>query len=77
MGSKWAGEAFIRVLRLEMQMQELRIDACMLNPGVVKPTALQAGGMALMDRYARVRPSFRPSVLVCVRAHLGRCMRTY
>jgi len=50
MGSKWAGEAFIRVLRLEMQMQKLRIDCCMLNPGVVKPTALQAGGMALMDR---------------------------
>jgi len=45
MGSKWAGEAFIRVLRLEMQMQKLRIDCCMLNPGVVKPTALQAGGM--------------------------------
>jgi NAD(P)-dependent dehydrogenase (short-subunit alcohol dehydrogenase family) len=50
MGSKWAGEAFIRVLRLEMALQGLRIDACMLNPGVVKPTALQDGGMAIMEK---------------------------
>jgi NAD(P)-dependent dehydrogenase (short-subunit alcohol dehydrogenase family) len=50
MGSKWAGEAYIQVLRIEMAMQKLRIDASMVNPGFIKPTALVDGGKRLIDR---------------------------
>lgn len=32
---RWAGEAFIQVLRMEMALQGIRIDASMLNPGWV------------------------------------------
>lgn len=51
MSSKWAGEAFIQVLRAEMALQKKRIDSCMLNPGVVKPTGLADGGRAIMEKF--------------------------
>jgi NAD(P)-dependent dehydrogenase (short-subunit alcohol dehydrogenase family) len=50
MASKWSVEAYVQSLRFEMQLRKLRIDACMLNPGVVKPTALAAGGFNLIER---------------------------
>jgi NAD(P)-dependent dehydrogenase (short-subunit alcohol dehydrogenase family) len=51
MASKFAGEAYIQVLRTEMALQGKRIDACMLNPGVVKPTGLADDGKANMERF--------------------------
>jgi len=36
MGSKWAGEAYIQVLRMEMQLRNLRIDGSMISPGFIK-----------------------------------------
>lgn len=33
-----------------MRLQKLPIDACMVNPGFIKPTALMAGGKVLLDR---------------------------
>lgn len=50
MASKWAGEAFCQSLRLEMKMRKLPIDALMVNPGVVKPTKLMSGGMAILEK---------------------------
>eukprot|EP00040_Diaphanoeca_grandis_P013361 m.67492 g.67492 ORF g.67492 m.67492 type:complete len:369 (-) comp23821_c0_seq1:72-1178(-) len=44
MASKWAGESFIQVLRQEMFLQSQRIDACMINPGVIGPTQLKDAG---------------------------------
>ncbi len=32
MASKWSVEAYCQTLRMEMQMRELPIDVCMLNP---------------------------------------------
>lgn len=50
MASKWSVEAFCQTLRMEMQLRELPIDACMLNPGFIKPTALIAGGLPLTQK---------------------------
>jgi NAD(P)-dependent dehydrogenase (short-subunit alcohol dehydrogenase family) len=50
MASKWAGEAFIQVLRMEMQLTNQRIDACMVNPGFIKPTALMSVGKELLEK---------------------------
>ena len=50
MASKWSIEAFCQTLRMEMQLRELPIDACVLNPGFVKPTNLIGGGLPLTDR---------------------------
>jgi hypothetical protein len=36
MGSKWAGEAYIQVLRMEMQLRNIRIDGSMISPGFIK-----------------------------------------
>lgn len=33
MASKWSAEAYIHTLRFELQLRNLNIDACMLNPG--------------------------------------------
>ena len=43
-------QAFCGCLRLEMQLTSQPIDACCLNPGFVKPTALMAGGLELTKR---------------------------
>jgi len=50
LAAKWAGEAVIQGLRMEMMMRELPIDCCMLSPGVVKPTRLAEEGEALLER---------------------------
>ena len=53
--SKWAGEAFLASFRLEMQLAKLPIDAAMINPGFIKPTALMAGGKVLLEKtYAKM-----------------------
>lgn len=57
MGSKWAGEAFIQVLRVEMALQNIRIDAAMVNPGFIKPTALMDGGIKLIERLYTITPA--------------------
>lgn len=50
MASKWAIEAFCRAIRVEMQLRELPIDCCMVNPGFVKPTMLMSEGLKLNAR---------------------------
>ncbi|KAH8058497.1 hypothetical protein JL721_9520 [Aureococcus anophagefferens] len=40
MSSKFAVEAFVRSFRVEMQLTEKPIDACIISPGFVKPTML-------------------------------------
>jgi len=50
MASKWSVEAFCQSMRMEMQLRELPIDACMLNPGFIKPTQLIAGGLPLAEK---------------------------
>jgi NAD(P)-dependent dehydrogenase (short-subunit alcohol dehydrogenase family) len=50
MASKWAIEAFCGCFRLEMQLKRLPIDACVLNPGFVKPTALMEIGLRMKDK---------------------------
>jgi NAD(P)-dependent dehydrogenase (short-subunit alcohol dehydrogenase family) len=50
MASKWAIEAFCRSIRVEMQLRELPIDCCMVNPGFVKPTMLMSEGLKLNAR---------------------------
>ena len=50
MASKWSVEAFVHTLRFELQLQKLPIDACMLNPGTIKPTALASVGQTLAEK---------------------------
>lgn len=50
MASKWAIEAFCRCTRVELQLRELPIDCCMVNPGFVKPTMLMSEGLKLNTR---------------------------
>eukprot|EP00041_Stephanoeca_diplocostata_P033144 m.1086734 g.1086734 ORF g.1086734 m.1086734 type:complete len:366 (+) comp24280_c0_seq21:135-1232(+) len=50
MASKWAGEAFIQCLRMEMRLTGQRIDACMVNPGFIKPTGLVDAGKANVEK---------------------------
>lgn len=57
MASKWAGEAFCQVLRMEMQLTKQPIDACMVNPGFIKPTALMAVGKKLLESAWAKMPS--------------------
>jgi len=47
MASKWAIEAFCGCMRLEMQLTNLPIDCCVLNPGFVKPTMLMEIGLKM------------------------------
>ena len=44
MASKWSVEAFVHTLRFELQLRKYKIDACMLNPGTIKPTQLAEVG---------------------------------
>lgn len=57
MASKWAGEAFMQCLRMEMRLRKLPIDACMVNPGFIKPTALMAGGKVLLEKMWNAVPN--------------------
>ena len=50
MASKWAIEAFCGSFRFEMQLKSLPIDACVLNPGFVKPTQLMEIGLKMKDK---------------------------
>jgi len=50
MASKWSVEAYVHTLRFELQLRKLPIDACMLNPGTIKPTALASVGLELAER---------------------------
>ena len=50
MASKWAGDAFCQSLRIEMQLRKYNIDACLINPGFIKPTQLAAEGARLLER---------------------------
>ena len=50
MASKWSVEAYVHTLRFELQLQKLPIDACMLNPGVIKPTQLAGVGLGLAEK---------------------------
>ena len=58
MASKWSVEAFVHTLRFELQLRRLPIDACMLNPGTIKPTALAEVGLRLAERmWAASKPA--------------------
>ena len=48
LAAKWAGDAVIQGLRMEMKLREIPIDCVMLSPGVVKPTRLAAEGEKLI-----------------------------
>lgn len=50
MASKWSAEAYVHSLRFELQLRKLPIDACMLNPGTIKPTALADVGLTLAKK---------------------------
>ena len=50
MSSKFAVEAFVRSFRVEMQLTEKSIDACIISPGFVKPTMLVENGLKLNDQ---------------------------
>jgi len=50
MASKRSVEAYVHTLRFELQLRKLPIDACMLNPGTIKPTALASVGLELAER---------------------------
>lgn len=50
MSSKFAVEAFVRSFRVEMQLTEKPIDACIISPGFVKPTMLVENGLKLNDQ---------------------------
>jgi len=50
MASKFAVEAFASSLRCELQLTKSNIDVTMVNPGIIKPTNLQAGGIALTQK---------------------------
>ena len=49
MASKFAVEAFVRSFRVEMQLTEKPIDACIISPGFVKPTMLVENGLKLNE----------------------------
>lgn len=49
MASKFAVEAFVRSFRVEMQLTEKPIDACIISPGFVKPTMLVENGLRLNE----------------------------
>ncbi|KAH8062287.1 DUF4116-containing protein [Aureococcus anophagefferens] len=42
--------AFVRSFRVEMQLTEKPIDACIISPGFVKPTMLVENGLKLNDQ---------------------------
>jgi len=50
MSSKFAGEAFVQSLRMELSMTRVPIDCAVINPGFVKPTMLIAEGQKLTER---------------------------
>lgn len=49
MSSKFGLEAYIHSLRMELKMIDARIDACVINPGFVKPTMLMSQGKKLTE----------------------------
>ena len=50
MSSKFAGEAFVQSLRMELSMTRQPIDCSVINPGFVKPTLLISEGQKLTER---------------------------
>jgi NAD(P)-dependent dehydrogenase (short-subunit alcohol dehydrogenase family) len=56
MGSKWAGEAYIQCLRMEMQLQKLRIDGSMIAPAFIKPTNIVEAGKVFVDKLWAAAP---------------------
>lgn len=56
LGAKWAGEAVIQCLRMELMMRQLPIDVCILSPGIVKPTRLPEEGQKLLDSTFKQMP---------------------
>jgi len=56
MASKWGVEAYQQAFRLELQLRNLPIDACMINPGVIKPTGLEANGQANLEKAWSMMP---------------------
>lgn len=50
LGAKWAGDALIQGLRMEMRLRQLPIDCVILSPGIVKPTRLTEEGELLLQK---------------------------
>ncbi len=56
LAAKWAGEAVLQGLGMEMTLRGLPIDCSVLSPGVVKPTRLAEEGNQLLERTFREMP---------------------
>ena len=56
MASKWGGDAFCQSLRIEMQLRKYNIDACLINPGFIKPTQLASVGERLLQETWKKMP---------------------
>lgn len=75
MASKWAVEAFVQSLRMEMRLTKQRVDALMVNPGFVKPTSLMANGQILIERMWSKTPD--PGKAKAEYAHLLGAFQTF
>ena len=63
MASKWAVEAYCYCMRLELQLTNQPIDACMLNPGFIKPTQLMEVGLKLTkDMWQKCRQEWNSNL---------------
>jgi NAD(P)-dependent dehydrogenase (short-subunit alcohol dehydrogenase family) len=57
MASKWGVEGIIQGLRVELELSESPVDACMINPGVTTPTGLAALGDQLLEQLYKESPA--------------------